>query len=650
MYQQAAREEYQRALKMGQKQAKELIAAGKDPNPRVLDEILDDIATCVIQEFGPVEIPTDRIVGVKSAGRIPAFTADFLPLLDSESEFAGKWIRLCADHLSDTGIRDPILCYEYLGDFYVQEGNKRLSVLNYFGAPKIPGIVHRVLPPSTDEPRVKAYYEFLEFYKGAQIYDVQFHRPGGYAKLLAFLGKDMGEVWTERERRTFTSRFHYFQEACRAQKGDKLELRPEDALLLWLQVYPFQKLSEFSSEELKKSLAGLWGDVVAQHKPAQVQTEAGQKGKPSILSRIITPAPEHLQVAFIHQLAPNVSNWTMGHHGGSEYLADVFADKVTVRSYFRADTPELTEQLLERAVEEGAQVVFTTSPQMSRATLKAAVKYPKVRFLNCSTDAPYSSVRSYYCRIFEGKFITGAIAGAMADNNRIGYIGDYPIFGVPAAINAFALGAQMTNPRAKIELRWSCLPGSPARELVRKGIHVISNRDVPTLDNMYLAFGDYGTYLMKEDGTSTALGAPCWLWGTFYEKIISSILSGAWTQGKETAQPMNYWWGMSSGVIDVKLAEDLPEGVGLLAKTLQEGLRNGTVDPFHRKIVAQDGTVINDGSRTLTPDELLHMDWLCENVEGFIPEFEQIEPYARNMVRTLGVHRDRIPAEKEGGL
>ena len=84
-----------------------------------------------------------------------------------------------------------------------------------------------------------------------------------------------------------------------------------------------------------------------------------------------------------------------------------------------------------------------------------------MRFLNCSVDQAYSSIRTYYGRIYEAKFITGAIAGAMAQNNRIGYIASYPIFGVPASINAFALGAQMTNPRAQIELRWSCVKGTP---------------------------------------------------------------------------------------------------------------------------------------------------------------------------------------------
>lgn len=74
------------------------------------------------------------------------------------------------------------------------------------------------------------------------------------------------------------------------------------------------------------------------------------------------------------------------------------------------------------------------------------------------------------------------------------------------------------------------------------------------------------------------------------------------------------------------------------------------LDPFRRKIIAQDGSVKNDGGRSFTPDEVLHMDWLCDNVVGKIPEYEEIEPYAWPMVRALGVHRDLIPMEKEGTL
>ena len=100
----------------------------------------------------------------------------------------------------------------------------------------------------------------------------------------------------------------------------------------------------------------------------------------------------------------------------------------------------------------------------------------------------------------------------------------------------------------------------------------------------------------------------------------------------------------------MKLSDSLPEGLASLAETLRKGLQAGTLDPFCRRIVAQDGTVINDGSRSLTPDELLNMDWLCENVEGSIPEYEDVRPVARAMVRELGIHRENIPAEKEAAL
>ena len=54
--------------------------------------------------------------------------------MPEDTEFAAKWAGLCAAHLSDEGIRDPIKCYEYLGNFYVQEGNKRVSVLKSYEA------------------------------------------------------------------------------------------------------------------------------------------------------------------------------------------------------------------------------------------------------------------------------------------------------------------------------------------------------------------------------------------------------------------------------------------------------------------------------------------------------------------------------------
>ncbi len=644
---QAALEEYNQALRKGQKEYRERLMAGKNANPLVLDEILPENNDYPVVDVGLVDIPSERIVGVKSAGRVSAFTASFLPLLEPKSEFGTKWINLCVAHLGDTGITDPIMCYEYLGEFYVQEGNKRVSLLRYFDSPRIAGQVKRILPPQSEEPRIKAYYEFLDFYKSSKLYTVQFRRPGDYARLTALLGKKSGELWTDDERRIFRSYFHYFQEAFAAQNTDSRDILPEEALLMWLKLYPYQDLGSLSTAQLKKSIAGLWVDMVSASEDAvKVQTKAEDETKSSLVSRLVSNW-DQLNVAFVHQLTPAKSTWVMSHEEGREHIEKVFGEKITVRSYYDANTPEECEKLIEQAVADGAQVVFTTSPPLSRATLKAAVKHPKVRFLNCSVDQPYSSIRTYYGRIYEAKFITGAIAGAMANDDRIGYITSYPIFGVPASINAFALGAQMTNPRAQIELRWSCLPGTPQADFFADGIRVISNRSVPTQNQMYLDFCSYGTYLMDGRGELIPLGTPVWVWGKFYEFVIRSIFSGGWKREKGVSTALNYWLGMDSGVIDVRLSDKLPEGVRQMANLLRKGLEDSVIDPFLRRIVAQDGTVKNDGTRRFTPEQLLHMDWLCENVIGSIPPFEEILPISRNMVRELGIYRDTIPPEKE---
>ena len=643
---QTATEEYIQALKQGQKEYRELTAAGKPAYPAVLDELLTDSHATTI-DIGTFEVPAERIVGTKSAGRISAFSASFLPLLGADSEFAQKWIRLCADHLGDTGIREPILCYEYLGNFYVQEGNKRVSVLKYFGATRIPGQVKRVMPPVSDEPRIKAYYEFLEFHRVTRLYSVQYRTPGDYARLLSALGKTASEAWTEQERRTFSAYFQYFRDAFYAVNTRQVDVLPEEALLLWLQFYPYGDLGRLSAGELKKTLIQLWEDVVSTANPdaVDVRTKAEEAVKANLLTRLITSVPDHLNVAFVHQLDPGISAWVLGHEDGRKYIEEVFGSQITVRSYFDANSPEAAEKLLEQAVAEGAQVVFTTAPLLRQATLKMAVKHPKIRFLNCSVDQPYSSVRSYYGRIYEAKFITGAIAGAMAQNNRIGYIASYPIFGVPASINAFALGAQMTNPRAQIELRWSCCPGTHQADFLSDGIRVVSNRDVPTGDKMYLEFCNYGTYLLGDRGGLIPLASPLWVWGKFYENVIRNILNGGWKDEK-TAAPVNYWLGMDSGVIGLTLSDRLPEGLRSLAKLMERDLRSGG-SPFCRRIVAQDGTVKNDGSRCMTTAELLRMNWLCDNVVGSIPAYDQILPVSQATVRELGIYRDKILTEKE---
>ncbi len=648
MSRQEATDQYLKALKSGQRYRKDCVVRGRYPYPQVLDDILDDSMVAGQMDLGLVEIPSEQIVGTKAQGRKPAFAANFMPLLPINSEFGAKWVSLCMAHLGDEGIREPIKCYEYLGRFYVQEGNKRVSVLKSYDAPTIPGYVIRVIPAYSQDPAIQVYYEFMQFYQLSGLYQVYFTTRGSFAKLQAALGYEPDHVWTAAERQRFLSGFSFFKEAFVKLGGNNLQVTPAGALLVWLRVYSFDDLKTQSSSELLKNLTAIWSDIKVLDKPAPIAVSTAPKEEPdkSLLTRIFGSSRlSHLNVAFIYDHSPVDSAWAASHDKGRQYLEETLADKVSVQVYSLSNTNTDAVALMETAIQEGAQVIFSITPQLITACRKVAVKHPDVRVLNCSISMPYTGIRTYYSRVYEGKFITGAIAGALAKEDRIGYLANYPIFGVPASINAFALGAQLTNPRARIQLHWSCTPGNALDVFTRQGITIISSRDTPAPD---MAHPHWGVYQVQPDGSLKSLAFPFWHWGKFYEKIILSILRGGWDtlDVDDTEKAVNYWWGMSSGVIDVHLADTLPDGVQHLAGILRKGMIEEAIDPFLRPIRSQDGTIRNDGTKWFGPEEILHMDWLCDNVDGKIPTYDQLLPMSQPMVRLLGVYRNSIPPEK----
>jgi len=300
-----ALEQYIDALKQGQKEYKKCIAAGMDPHPAVLDQILANSSSDNSVYVGTIDIPAEKIVGTKTAGRINAFSRSFLPLLDQDSEFAQKWIHLCEAHLGETGIRDPIKCYEYMGKFYVQEGNKRLSILRFNEAPRITGEVYRIMPSKSSDPEVLAYYEFVDFFSNAKLYDLMFRQPGCYSKLCACVGIAQDQVWTEAQRRALRSRFHLFRETFLELGGSKLQMLPEDAFLMWMQVHSYEALEQLSSAQLKKSLTEMWPNLLTMDQADPiVRTEAPSTEPKSVISQILKP---HVKVAFVHQRTSEAS-------------------------------------------------------------------------------------------------------------------------------------------------------------------------------------------------------------------------------------------------------------------------------------------------------------------------------------------------------
>lgn len=634
-------EDYRKAMRQGQRNYRECVSKGIYPYLQVLDDLLKQVDVEYEQPIGVVEIPADRIVGTKAKGRRAAFSRSFMPLLKDDSEFAFKWMNLYGIQMNE-GIRDPIKVYEFMNRFYVQEGNKRVSVLKYLGATSIWANVTRIVPVPTDSKENRIYYEFINFYDHTQLNYFWFTEEGGFTRLLEATGPT-DRRWTEAERKELASVYLRFAPAFQAAGGEKLPITSSDALLAYINVYGYDAVKEKTTQKMSEDLSRIWKEVLVltEQDAVELSMSPTPEQSRSLFNKILPMGPSHLKVAFLNERTPATSAWTYSHEFGRSQLEETFGDRVKTLTFNDVSVGEDAQQKLEEAVKAGCDVVFTTTPKLMADCLKAAVKYPQVKFLNCSLNMTHPDVRTYYGRIHEAKFLLGAIAGAIADDNKIGYVATYPTYGMTAGINAFALGAKMTNPRAKVYLEWTAVKDCDVDASFReKGVHVISNIDLRAPDSD--APREFGLYRIAEDGQEQYLAMPFWHWGEFYIKIIQSIFDGRWKEDGDQSgtHAINYWWGMSAGVVEVIVSRSLPEGTTRLVELLRKAISSSEFEPFAGVIVDQNGTVrLKEGDR-FEPEEIIGMDWLVDNVVGRIPEFDQLIDAAKPMVCLQGVTKE----------
>ncbi len=632
-----SKEDYSKAYKLGKKDYQTRLLKGELPTLKVLDYILPAKEDYKEIPLGLVQIPISQIEGTKTDARSNAFAGNFMPILGEDTEFAQKWSALSTSHVEE-GIREPIKAYEYMNRFYVEEGNKRVSVLKYFDVVSIPGMVTRILPVRTEEKENKIYYEFLDFYEASQINYIWFSREGSFEKLQEAVGKAPGETWDTEEQRTFSSVYARFAAEYEALDGRKLDICPGDAFLAFLELYGYPELCDMTTSRLKSLVKESWQEFKLLEKKENIDLKLNpaKVKKPLILSVLPKSAPK-LKAGFLYEKTPTSSAWTYAHELGRLHLEQTFPQEVETL-YYDQVTADTADLFIEKAISAGCSLVFTTTPAFVQGSVKAAIAHPDVRILNCSLHTSHRYIRTYYSRMHEAKFLMGAIAGAMADNNRIFYLGDYPIYGSIANINAFALGAKMINPRAQVYLDWASRKDVDIEESIRKvEPDCVSGKDMVIPEEASRFFGIY----CREDGQPRNLAMPLWHWGKFYEQLIRTIMNGAWKADDKTAEEkaINYWWGISAGVVDVICSQSLPVGTTKLVELLRDTISSGNFNPFAGVIHSQTGLIQGDPDAVLSPDAIIRMDWLAENVIGSIPGQEEITEGAKATLTQQGLQK-----------
>ena len=628
---------YSKARREGLRVYQAAIQANTDPYLPVLEEKVPNLSSLSRLSLGIMPIPLDRVIGSVSRGRSYAFADGFLPILEDGSEFASKWEQLC-ESVEQSGVNQPVTVLEYLGYYYAIEGNKRISVMKYLDARDIEADVTRVYPPKSDDPEIVAYYEYCDFTKETGLYSLFFSRPGSYQKLYSLPGVHAGETWTEDEILSLRKLYHYFAENYQTIMKGKPAQPCGDAFLIYLIAFGWQDVRDDDMAKTAERIRLMSKEFELREGRVNLVMEKEEATTSApLLSALF--APSKVKAAFLFNRPIEDSAWNYWHNLGRLEAEEKLGDKLETAVRIVPSRADFEEEI-DKLIKDGYTAIFATSPVMLNSAIEPALEHPDVHFLCCSLLSNYANIRTYYIRFYEAKFLLGIAAGILSENGKIGYIADFPIYGAPAAANAFALGARMVNPQARVYLNWFSASWFNAETPFEDPeIRVICNRDItaPNHDAR-----DYGLYL--RDGTEIVnIGTLIPRWGLFYRMMLERILNGTFNQAENKNDVTNYWWGLGSNILDVAFSSRFDPYAARTVHHFREQIREGSFSPFEGELRDQDGVLRCDANRRLTPAEILCMDYLADNIVGTLPSAEELIDSALPLVRLQGIHGELKP-------
>src|ERR671926_847690 len=245
------------------------------------------------------------------------------------------------------------------------------------------------------------------------------------------------------------------------------------------------------------------------------------------------------KVAWIYVGPHNDAGWSQAHDKGRLYVQKKLGSKVqTTYKQNIALGPQL-QQTVAGLVRDGYQMIFGTS--YGYFDTKLAAKYPNVKFEQATGTETAKNLSEYFGAAEDTVFLSGMAAGAATKKGTLGYVVAFPIPEVIRHANAFALGAQLMHPGAKVKLVWTNSWFNPAKErksaesLYNSGADVLGqNVDSPATgefaQSKHIPWVGYDSNAKKFAPTSW-LTASVYHWGPYYLRRVKAAMNGTWKSG-----------------------------------------------------------------------------------------------------------------------
>lgn len=333
---------------------------------------------------------------------------------------------------------------------------------------------------------------------------------------------------------------------------------------------------------------------------------------------------EKLKIGFVYVSPIGDAGWTFQHELGRRQLVKELGDKVETK--FVESVPEGAdaERVIRNLAADGHKLIFTTSFGYMNPTIKVAQNFPKIVFMHATGYKRAKNVGTYLARFYEGRYLTGIVAGKATKSNVLGYVAAFPIPEVVRGINAFTLGARSVNPKAEVRVIWVNSWYDPGKEreaaeaLIAQGADVVTHHtDSTAVVQAAEAKGKYAIGYhsdMSKYGPKAHLTAATHIWGDYYVKVTKDMLAGTWKSGE-------IWGGIKDGMIALApMSAAVPADVKAMVMAKEKAIAAGSFHPFQGPVKDQSGKVVVPAGKVMSDGDMLKMNYYVEGVAGKLPK------------------------------
>jgi simple sugar transport system substrate-binding protein/basic membrane protein A len=297
-----------------------------------------------------------------------------------------------------------------------------------------------------------------------------------------------------------------------------------------------------------------------------------------------------------------------------------------------AENASVTQTMLSM-VSQGAKVIFATSYGYYQYALAFAKAHPDVIVLHQggfdSAKLP-TNFGTYWGEAYEPVSLGGMAAGAATKTNKLGFVYAFPITQTIGNIDAFELGAQLTNPKAQTYLvntsNW-CDPlkqKEAASALLSQGADVLTQHQdcqATVIEAAKAAGAKVVGYHYNAESLDPSgwLTGSAWDWSPFYQQIIKTAVSGKFTGSKFNANFVGTFANNDNPLTLAPFGSSVSASVQAKIVAEETALKQPGASVFKGPIYCQDGSVLYAAGVTPPYAQINKISCLVKGVVGTLP-------------------------------